>query len=447
MSTEQPTTPGSATGHTGHRLEPCPVTSPRCPSASTAPTCRCTLADRTWPDRQLTKAPRWASVDLRDGNQALVDPMDPERKLALFETLVDIGFKEIEVGFPSASQTDFDFQRQIIDEGLIPDDVTIQVLVQCREELIERTFESLVGAPRAIVHFYNSTSELQRRVVFGLDRAGHHRHRGQRRPAVQEVRDDAAGHRDPLRVLPGELHRHRAGVRRGDLRGGDGGHRADPGPADHPQPARHRGDVQPQRLRRRHRVVRADHPEPRLDDPEPPPPQRPGHRGGRRRAGRAGRRRPGGGHAVRQRGAHRQRRRGHPGHEPVLPGRRPRPRLRRHREGPSGRRVRHPDARPPPAPLRRRPGLHRLLRLASGRHQEGVRRHRGRLRGVGGPLPAHRSQAHRTDLRGDHPGEQPVGQGRGGLRHGHRARTRPARGTCRWSSPARSRRSPRTAAR
>jgi 2-isopropylmalate synthase len=131
-----------------------------------------TLTDRTWPDRDISVAPRWASVDLRDGNQALVDPMDPERKLRLFQTLVDIGFKEIEVGFPSASQTDFDFQRQIIDDGLIPDDVTIQVLVQCREELIERTFESLVGAPRAIVHFYNSTSELQRRVVFGLDRAG-----------------------------------------------------------------------------------------------------------------------------------------------------------------------------------------------------------------------------------------------------------------------------------
>ncbi len=131
-----------------------------------------TLPDRTWPDRDITRAPRWASVDLRDGNQALVDPMDSERKLKLFETLVDVGFKEIEVGFPSASQTDFDFQRQIIDQGLIPDDVTIQVLVQSREELIERTFESLTGAPRAIVHFYNSTSELQRRVVFGLDRAG-----------------------------------------------------------------------------------------------------------------------------------------------------------------------------------------------------------------------------------------------------------------------------------
>jgi 2-isopropylmalate synthase len=130
------------------------------------------LPDRTWPDRRLTEAPRWASVDLRDGNQALVDPMDTDRKLALFRTLVDVGFKEIEVGFPSASQTDYDFQRRIIEEDLIPDDVEIQVLVQCREELIERTFESLRGARRAVVHFYNSTSELQRRVVFGLDRAG-----------------------------------------------------------------------------------------------------------------------------------------------------------------------------------------------------------------------------------------------------------------------------------
>jgi 2-isopropylmalate synthase len=130
------------------------------------------LTDRTWPDRRCTVAPQWASVDLRDGNQALVDPMDSERKLRLFQTLVDIGFKEIEVGFPSASQTDFDFQREIIEGDLIPDDVTIQVLVQCREELIERTFESLRGAKRAIVHFYNSTSTLQRRVVFGLDKQG-----------------------------------------------------------------------------------------------------------------------------------------------------------------------------------------------------------------------------------------------------------------------------------
>jgi len=130
------------------------------------------LGDRTWPDREPTTAPRWVSVDLRDGNQALVDPMDPERKMALFKTLVEIGFKEIEVGFPSASQTDWDFQREVIEGGLVPDDVAIQVLVQCRDELIERTFASLKGARRAVLHFYNSTSELQRRVVFGLDRAG-----------------------------------------------------------------------------------------------------------------------------------------------------------------------------------------------------------------------------------------------------------------------------------
>ena len=130
------------------------------------------LPDRTWPNQRLTKAPLWCAVDLRDGNQALIDPMDPSRKLKMFQTLVAMGFTEIEVGFPSASQTDFDFVRQLIEEDLIPDNVTIQVLTQCREELIERTFESIAGAARAIVHFYNSTSILQRRVVFGLDKAG-----------------------------------------------------------------------------------------------------------------------------------------------------------------------------------------------------------------------------------------------------------------------------------
>jgi len=130
------------------------------------------LPDRTWPDRKLTRAPRWCAVDLRDGNQALIDPMDPVRKRRMFDTLVAMGFKEIEVGFPSASQPDFDFVRQLVEEDLVPDDVTIQVLTQCRDELIARTFESIAGASRAIVHFYNSTSILQRRVVFGLDRAG-----------------------------------------------------------------------------------------------------------------------------------------------------------------------------------------------------------------------------------------------------------------------------------
>ena len=136
------------------------------------PTVPVELPDRTWPDRRLTKAPRWCSVDLRDGNQALIDPMDLERKNAMFTQLVAMGFKEIEVGFPSASQPDYDFVRHIIENGLIPDDVTIQVLTQCREDLIRRTYESLHGAERAIVHFYNSTSTLQRRVVFNLGTEG-----------------------------------------------------------------------------------------------------------------------------------------------------------------------------------------------------------------------------------------------------------------------------------
>nr|WP_201470007.1 2-isopropylmalate synthase [Microbacterium hydrocarbonoxydans] len=130
------------------------------------------LPDRTWPDARITEAPRWCAVDLRDGNQALIDPMSPERKRVMFELLVSMGYKEIEVGFPSASQTDFDFVRQLIEENLIPDDVTIQVLTQAREHLIARTYESIAGAKQAIVHLYNSTSVLQREVVFRTDKQG-----------------------------------------------------------------------------------------------------------------------------------------------------------------------------------------------------------------------------------------------------------------------------------
>ena len=133
---------------------------------------RVEMRDRTWPDAHIEKAPRWCAVDLRDGNQALIDPMSPERKRIMFDLLVEMGYKEIEVGFPSASQTDFDFVRQLIEENLIPDDVTIQVLTQSRDHLIERTFESIRGAKQAIVHFYNSTSVLQREVVFRTDKQG-----------------------------------------------------------------------------------------------------------------------------------------------------------------------------------------------------------------------------------------------------------------------------------
>ncbi|MDP3893373.1 MAG: 2-isopropylmalate synthase, partial [Nocardioides sp.] len=126
------------------------------------------VPDRTWPDRKITRAPRWLSTDLRDGNQALIDPMTPSRKLAMFDLLVKMGYKEIEVGFPSASQTDFDFVRQLVVEDRIPDDVQISVLTQAREDLIERTVASLVGADRATVHLYNATAPLFQRVVFGV---------------------------------------------------------------------------------------------------------------------------------------------------------------------------------------------------------------------------------------------------------------------------------------
>jgi 2-isopropylmalate synthase len=130
------------------------------------------VPDRTWPDKTINRAPRWCAVDLRDGNQALIDPMSPARKRAMFELLVSMGYKEIEVGFPSASQTDFDFVRMLVEEDLVPDDVVIQVLTQAREPLIERTYDAIRGAKQAIVHLYNSTSTLQRRVVFGMDMDG-----------------------------------------------------------------------------------------------------------------------------------------------------------------------------------------------------------------------------------------------------------------------------------
>ena len=139
------------------------------------------LPDRTWPDKKITVAPQWCAVDLRDGNQALIDPMSPERKRRMFNLLIQMGYKEIEVGFPSASQTDFDFVREIIEKDMIPEDVTIQVLVQAREHLIRRTFEACEGAKNVIVHFYNSTSELQRRVVFRKEK-----------PAIKQLAVDAA---------------------------------------------------------------------------------------------------------------------------------------------------------------------------------------------------------------------------------------------------------------
>ena len=130
------------------------------------------LPDRRWPEQVISQPPTWCSVDLRDGNQSLIEPMDPTRKLKMFEALLRIGFKEIEVGFPAASQADFDFVRLLIERRLIPDDVTIQVLTQARDQLIERSFEALRGAPRAIMHVYNATAPVMRKVVLGLDEDG-----------------------------------------------------------------------------------------------------------------------------------------------------------------------------------------------------------------------------------------------------------------------------------
>jgi 2-isopropylmalate synthase len=153
-------------------MPPAPVTPTTMPFEKYRRWVPVVLTDRTWPNRVIEKAPLWCSVDLRDGNQALIDPMDPQRKRRMFDALVKMGFKEIEVGFPAASQPDFDFIRQLIEEDLVPDDVTIQVLVQCRPELIERTYECIKDARRVIMHFYNSTNPLQREVVFGLDKQG-----------------------------------------------------------------------------------------------------------------------------------------------------------------------------------------------------------------------------------------------------------------------------------
>ncbi|MEE8407161.1 MAG: 2-isopropylmalate synthase [Acidimicrobiia bacterium] len=162
-------------------MPPPNVTPKKMPFERYGPYLPLVLEDRTWPNRVIEKAPIWCSVDLRDGNQALIDPMDSARKLRMFQALVQMGFKEIEVGFPSASQPDYDFVRRLIEDDLVPDDVTIQVLVQCRDELIERTYDCIKGAREAIVHFYNSINPLQRDLVFGLDKEG-----------IKEIAVDAA---------------------------------------------------------------------------------------------------------------------------------------------------------------------------------------------------------------------------------------------------------------
>ena len=215
------------------------------------------LPDRTWPDRQFDPG---APLGQRRPARRQPGPHRPDGPRAQAGAVPDAGRRRLQgdrgrvpLGLPDRLRLP---AARSSTRSSIPDDVEIQVLVQCREELIERTFESLVGAPRAIVHFYNSTSELQRRVVFGLDKAGIVDIAVNAAQLCKKYEAQLPGHRDPLRVLAGELHRDRAGLRRRDLRGGDGRDRADARAADHPQPARHGRDVHPQRLRRRDRVVR-----------------------------------------------------------------------------------------------------------------------------------------------------------------------------------------------
>ena len=354
-------------------MPPANVTPKQMPFDKYQPYVPIVLTDRTWPDHVIDKAPLWCSVDLRDGNQALIDPMDPTRKRRMFDALVKMGFKEIEVGFPSASQPDFDFIRQLIEDDLIPDDVHdpgARAVPPGADRAHVRVHRRGAAGDHALLQLDQPAAARGR---VRSRQGGHRRHRRQRRQAVPQARGDGARHRDPLRVLAGELHADRAGLRHRDLRSGDGRHRADARPPDHPQPAGDGRVLHAQRVRRRDRVVRPHDHATRLGGRQPAPAQRPRLRGRRRRVRRDGRRRPGRGHAVRQRRAHRQRRHRQPGDEPVRQRRRPRARHHRHRRPAARRRVLQPPAGAPAPPVRRRPRVHVVQRQPPGRDQEGLR--------------------------------------------------------------------------
>ena len=290
----------------------------------------------------------------------------------MFDLLVTMGYKQIEVGFPSASQTDFDFVRQLIEEDMIPDDVTIQVLTQAREELIERTYESIEGAKQAIVHLYNSTSILQRDVVFRTDKQGiiDIALQGARK-WCEQYEATIPGTTVYYEYSPGELHGHRARVRRRRLQPGHRGLRADARAQGHHQPAGDGRDGDAERLRRLDRVDVAAPRPPRERDPDPAPAQRPRHGDRRRRARLPGRRRPHRGLPVRQRRAHRQRRPRRARHQPVHAGHRPADRLQRHRRDPAHRRVLQPAARCTSAA--RGPATSSTRRSAA-RHQDAIKK-------------------------------------------------------------------------
>ena len=294
------------------------------------------LPDRQWPSRIIDKAPIWCSVDLRDGNQALIEPMGVDRKNRMFRLLVNMGFKEIEVAFPSSSQTDFDFVRSIIEGGAVPDDVAIQVLTQCRPELIERTFETVKGAKKVILHFYNSTSTLQREVVFRTDRKGVTDIATAAAKQAKALAKASSGTDFQFEYSPESFTGTELDFALEICEAVKDVIGPTPEKKTHPQPAGDGRGGDAEHLRRPVRMVRP----PRLGPGERHPvgasAQRPRHGGRRGRARADGGGGTSRGNSVRQRRADRQRRHRHHGAEPVHPGRRSRTRLGR-RERDQGR--------------------------------------------------------------------------------------------------------------
>ena len=397
------------------------------------------LPDRQWPSRTITAAPRWLSTDLRDGNQALIDPMNGVRKHAMFDLLVRMGYKEIEVGFPAASQTDFDFVRELIEGGKVPDDVRISVLTQAREDLIERTVQSLIGSHSATVHMYNAAAPLFRRVVFGFGGDGRAECRSVAVSGTQHIMKFAdyylPGTEFGLEYSPEifmdtelefSLEICEAVM---DVWQPDAEREIVlnlPCTVERSTPNVYADQIEwmSRNLSRREFIALSVHTH---NDR--------GTATADAELAQAGRRGPGRGVPVRQRRAQRQRRPGDPRAEPVQPGRRPADRLLRHRRDPAHRRVLQPHRRARAAPVRRRPGLHVVLRLAPGRDQEGLRGPReARCRGgtgrrrdaVADALPADRPEGRRPLVRGGHPGELAVRQGRRRVHHEVRPPPRPA---------------------
>ena len=360
-----------------------PTALARCRAIATARSRRSTCPTGSGPAAPPPSAPRWLSTDLRDGNQSLIDPMDVARKRAMFDLLVRMGYKEIEVGFPAASQTDFDFVRELIESGRVPGDVRISVLTQARDELIERSVQSLIGAEQATVHMYNAAAPLFRKTVFGFGGDGREECKAVAVDGIRSIMKNAeyylTGTEFGLEYSP-EIFMDT------EL---DFSLEICEAVMDVWQPDADREIVlnlpctversTPERLRRPDRVDVAQ-PEPaRVHRAVGAHAQRPRHRDGRRRARDAGRRAARRGLPVRQRRARRQRRPGDPGAEPLHAGHRPADRLQRHRRDPAHGRVLQPHRRARAAPLRRRSGLHVASRGSPpGRDQEGLRRPRGR---------------------------------------------------------------------